>query len=354
MAHLITDLDTPIYAGRPAWHSLGQVIPTEKMQTLTFKQALGMGGADFDVEGIEVFGEWVTFDPQTGEPVVIRVPFKGFQGLIRTDWAALGGSADEVDALRFTESGLSVVTTDYAIGPNQDLADLFDAINAQAHDGRIIDPEAVVTLKGGKVIIVTGKLREAITLPGGDVCEPYIFGVTSHDRSQSTKGRSTIRRVECNNMLQAALLRPGKLDFTIRHTASRADLMKEAIAAMAFAVNDVRNFEAEATAMIETAVTDREFEQITKLVFAVKEDAKDAEKAKAEAAIAACKGLWADDHRVGNYKGTAWGAYQSISTWEQHMVGGSAAEKRNVMAQIGTGFAKTKAAAALLAPMVKR
>lgn len=360
MAHEITSSDTPVYVGKPAWHRLGTVISADEARNMTHVQLAERANMLFDVEAFALDRVLIpnprfivpstdldaptakpkkgaAAEPVVAEPEYLTISVPGWAANVRLD----------------TMEGLACVSEGYAASPNRALAETMDAINAGAHDGRIMDPEAAVTLKGGRLAVLTAKFREPITLPGGDVIEPYLFGATSHNRSMATKFRTCMFRIECNNMLQAGLLATAKLDFTIMHTESHDEQLAAAREALTFALNDVRNFEAEAAKMIEQSVTDEQFFKLVENVIVHRREGKGKEitdrmRQSVEQDRMTIKGLWLTDPRVGNYRGTAWGAVQAVSTWEQHLRPADNQEQRNVLAAIGKGFDFTAAAAKLL------
>jgi phage/plasmid-like protein (TIGR03299 family) len=253
MAHEITSQDTPVFVGQPAWHKLGTVITVEQAETMSHFDLAVMAGLDFPVEKIEVRGTWIS---PTGELHVVE--FDDYAGIVRTD----GGQARP----------LSIQGDGYTIAPNRELSDILDGVNLAAHDGKVLRPEAGVSLKGGKVVILTSRFLDTITLPGGDVIEPFLFASNSHDGTSATKVRSCMFRVVCANTHRAALAGSAKIDLTVRHTANREDRMNEGKKVLAFGINDVRNFEAEARRMIDTTVAEDEFAKIVAGLFEPKND----------------------------------------------------------------------------------
>jgi phage/plasmid-like protein (TIGR03299 family) len=333
MSHQITSQDTPIYVGEPAWHKLGTVMTAEEAAGLTFIDFMRRANLIADVEPYRIFAEVPVAGPNG--PEMRRVEFDDFRGLIRTD--ALTGDL----------SPLHIHTDSYTEAQDRTLGEALDLVNSMSTDGPLIRPEAAVSLKGHRVTMVTGKFLRTITLPGGDRIEPYAVGINSHDGSFSRKLRSGFIRPECWNMLNRLEAKAGKVDFAIRHTKNAADAFDTAKVAYAGLLTEVSNFEAEARRMIDAEMTDMAFDALVRGVFKpVKDD--ESSRIKADANVAAVKGLWNDDARVGNYKGTVWGAYQAISTWEQHLVPGKNVAERNVLAYMGAGFPYTAKAAKVL------
>lgn len=329
--HGITDNDGAVYVGRPAWHKLGTVKEQEWAATHSVRDLMVEAGLLYDVKPLELFGVVLVPMPN-GEMKEVVVEFPGFVGVYRDD----------------DKTGLHIHQAGYTIGQNEELADLLDGINAAAHDGNVLRPEAAVSMFGGKVVAVTAKFTEEITLTGGDKIEPYIVARTSHDGSYATGVRSNMFRVECRNLLNASLRGKAMLDISFKHTEGREQALAAGKDRLALAINDVRNFQAEANAMIEQAVTDAEFRAMVDQLLPVPDNATDLKRGQVEQQRAAIMGVWSDDPRVGNYRRTAWGAYQAVSTFEQWVVPGRKVEERNMKAYLGKGFGMTNKLPALL------
>lgn len=349
MAHHITDSDTPVYVGRPAWHKLGTVIDVETAQSMTFRQAMTHANLLFDVQTFEVFARVLNpayIVPQKGKkadpnvPEYIDVPVEGWAATVRLD---------EMRAL-------SCVSDGYQVSPNEELADLFDAINEGAADGRVIDPEAMVSLDAGRRVVVTGKFRDGVVLPGGDKVQPYLFAATSHDRSMLTRVRTCMFRIECANMLRAGLAGTAQLDLAVPHTTNREQMMAAGKATLVDAVNDVRNFELRARALIDTPVDEATFGQLLDVVvqprYRKNAPMTDRIRQQLETSKLAIRALWSGDPRVGDYKGTAWGALQAVSTFEQHHRPTDDVETRNVGEWQNNKFEMTNKAELFVADLV--
>lgn len=339
MAHQMTknDAAASLYVGSPAWHRKGQVATLDELmgpdgKPKTFREIMVSKGLIYDVKPVEVFGVVLVEQPD-GTLKEVVVEFPEYVGIYRGD----------------NHLGLAIHNDGYTIGQNEELAAMLDAMNAGAHDGRVIDPEAFVSMKDGRIVAVTGKFRGQIVLPGGDVIDPYVVARTSHNGEFLTGLRSCMFRVVCRNTLNASMLGKAQLDFSCKHTLGREDqIAKGTKDAVAF-VNDVRNFEAEARAMIEATVTDMEFRALVETVLPYKGDTE-LQRSKVDTQRAAVAGIWSGDERVGGYKGTAWGAFQAVSTWEQWVQPGKDLDGRNMTATLGRGFVVSNHAGRLLAP----
>ena len=211
MSHEIFANDTAAFTGRPAWHQLGDTIPTEVARTQTCVQYVQAARGDWPVEMFEIFAEVMVAGPD-GMPVVERIPLDDFRALVRMD---------DLTPLHVHGKG-------YTPSPNIELPEYLDAINEAAHDGRVLDPDAWVTMKGGRVLAMTGKFRDPITLPGGDVIEPYVVSSNAHNASQSSRTRSNMFRVVCRNTHLASMMAKVRVDISIRHTRNRAERVEVA------------------------------------------------------------------------------------------------------------------------------
>lgn len=336
------NVDTAFYADRPAWHRFGDVVPAEDLADRKFMEVMVEWGMCYDVRTMEVFGV-VLVPGADGQMHEVMVEFPGFVGLY---------NGTEVDAMPSggVVQGLHVHQDGYTVGQNEELARFLDGINEGTIDGkRVVRPEAGVTLFGKKVCVVTGKFTEPLRLNGGDMIDPYIVARTSHDGSYATGVRTNMYRVECRNMLNASLRGKAQFDISFKHTIGREAKVAAAIKDLSLAINDVRNFEIEANAMIDSPFSDGDLDAFLKTLLPVDDDAKENDRTKVLAQRATITGLWASDPRVGNYRGTRWGAFQAVSTWEQWMTPGRDVALRNTKAIVGSGFAVSNTAGKLLA-----
>jgi phage/plasmid-like protein (TIGR03299 family) len=164
-------------------------------------------------------------------------------------------------------------------------------------------------LKDGKVVFITMKLPEYITLPGGDQIQTYLLLRTTHDGTGRIMVYVVNIRVVCMNTLTWAIA-GAKHKWGVTHTADVAAKVKQAQQALGFTIDYDAAFQAEAAAMMDIKVTDdqivaflksqieerpKKLELIDKIMFNVQ-----------------------TSPTIGDYAGTAWGAFNGITEELEH------------------------------------
>jgi len=163
-------------------------------------------------------------------------------------------------------------------------------------------------------VFVTMKLPTTMRVGGsstgtdGDPIDLYLNGINSHGDS-SFKVMVTPVRWFCTNMIQ---WKQAQQTISIRHTANalaNVDLARKVLA-LSFAALD--DFQAEAERMIETTVSDAEFEAIVRAEYGPAADAKKAGITLANDRVDTMLSLFVEGSANANIRNTAWGAYNAL------------------------------------------
>jgi phage/plasmid-like protein (TIGR03299 family) len=215
--------------------------------------------------------------------------------------------------------------------------------------------ETAGALRGGRETFVTMKMPETMRLgPSGDALDVYLSALNSHDGRSAFRFLVTPVRIVCANTQEAAI-GAAKASFSIRHTVNAPNLVGEARDAMGLTFAYVDAFEREAEAMIARTLQDAELAAFADRLFRVN-DAPSAriEKARRLHAVEVLR-LGRHSETLGDVKGTAWGAYQAVTEYVDHVMpvrGGGVDQRdaRAVRTLSGEGASTTKLRAfALLA-----
>jgi phage/plasmid-like protein (TIGR03299 family) len=223
---------------------------------------------------------------------------------------------------------LGVVGERYVPLQNEDLFSFGD--NLLDGGGRW---ETAGSIRGGRVVFGSIALTDSITLdPNGraDKIDNYLLINTSHDGSIAIQASITPVRVVCANTLNLALSSfKGKKDvkqtFKIRHTQTAEGKIAVAREALGLAHKYIDEFSAIANQMIETEITNAQFDKIVELAYpAPTKDAKGSQK-KYDAKMDLIQSIY-----VGQYNdtisGTAWGAFNALTErldWYRNSRGGN-------------------------------
>jgi phage/plasmid-like protein (TIGR03299 family) len=223
---------------------------------------------------------------------------------------------------------LGVVGERYVPLQNEDLFSFGD--NLLDGGGRW---ETAGSIRGGRVVFGSIALTDSITLdPNGraDKIDNYLLINTSHDGSIAIQASITPVRVVCANTLNLALSSfKGKKDvkqtFKIRHTQTAEGKIAVAREALGLAHKYIDEFSAIANQMIETEITNAQFDKIVELAYpAPTKDAKGSQK-KYDGKMDLIQSIY-----VGKYNdtisGTAWGAFNALTErldWYRNSRGGN-------------------------------
>ena len=177
--------------------------------------------------------------------------------------------------------------------------------------------ESAGAIRNGRTVFGSLKLGRDIVLDKAgiaDVTKSYLLVTTSHDGSSAIQAMTTPVRVVCQNTLNMALGQGSKQSFKVRHTATAQDRVAQAREALgiSFAYLDV--FEAEANAMFQASVTDKQFGDIIEALYP-SPDRQTAGKAvitKYDDKVDTMWDLWRGATQIG-IKGTAWGAMNALT-----------------------------------------
>jgi phage/plasmid-like protein (TIGR03299 family) len=223
---------------------------------------------------------------------------------------------------------LGVVGERYKPLQNEELFDFADTLLDAG--GRW---ETAGSIKGGRVVFGALALdRETILDPTGvaDKINTYLLVNTSHDGSIAIQASITPVRVVCANTLNMALGNRGrngtvKQSFKIRHTQTAQGKIAVAREALGLANAYMDEFDKMANAMIQTEITQKQFEDIIALAYPAPEtDAKGSFK-KHDTKVDMIHSIYNGDFN-NTISGTAWGALNGLTErldWYRNPRGGN-------------------------------
>ena len=290
------------FRNHPAWHSLGKVfegeVTTEEMLRLAH-----LNGWDVRLEPVTV-----------GDIGKDRFA-KQYFATVRTN--PFDGEADV----------LSVVGERYKTFQNEEL---FDFGSGLLHGGGVWDTAG--SIRDGRQVFASLVIPNSIVLdPNGanDKVESYLMLTTSHDGTSAIVAGITPVRVVCQNTLNFAISGL-KQSFKIRHTQSAEGKIQVARETLGLASAYMERFEAEAQALLETEMTNAQFETIFNEIYPLDSEAGKAattrHNTKWEQALDIFVG---QDSNNSNYNilGTAWAGLNTFTEqgqWFKNPRGGNA------------------------------
>lgn len=196
-------------------------------------------------------------------------------------------------------------------------------------------------LKGGAVAWVSVEVPDTIVTPEGVPFRPFLLATTSLDGSLATTYGRAVTNTVCDNTMSIAMGEHGGQRVKIRHSSNslgRVQSVKDALGIIHTASDD---FARQVAELVGTQFSEGDFEQLLERQVPMPVDPK---KAPGAATRATDKriflhDLYRFDERVKPWAGTAFGAWQAFSTFDQHenkIRKGTVREERNAL-QMVTG-----------------
>lgn len=273
-----------------AWHQLGQ----NANGAMTAQQALELGHlAGWNLRKMPLFTE-----AEDG----LMLPIANKYGMVRDN--PIVGNPE----------ALAVVGEAYTIVHNEQLTDLLDTVVDQsgAHY------ETVGAIDSGRKVFVTMKLPEGSLIGGVDQVDNYLAAMTSHDGSSSTVFLVTPVRIVCQNTLNFAL-QNHKSIFRVRHTVGAHNILAQQVReALDFTFSYLGEFQEQAEQLINTSMTQSQFEAIIHEEFAAYENQPASVITRAQNKIDEISALFADSDTHAEVRDTAWAGLNALTEWFDH------------------------------------
>ena len=229
---------------------------------------------------------------------------------------------------------LSNVGERYNVFQNEELFAFGDAIL----DGGA-SWESAGSIKDGRKVFGSLVIPREFTLdPSGaaDKTVTYLLVNTSHDGSVAIQASITPVRVVCQNTLNFAL-GTVKQSFKIRHTQSAGGKVQAAREALNLTYNYMDEFEGEAKALYESAINDKQWNDIiTNLYPKPDKDAKGS-LTKWENKIDLLNDIYFKSPTQTSIKGTAWGAVNALTERLDYFRSARAGKSESILAA-ASGF----------------
>lgn len=316
-----------VSAREDAWHQLGTVVD----EAMTAQQALELAHlAGWNLRKTPLLAE-VEIGASTGNPLTLRVPVPNKYGMVR-DNPVLGDP-----------EALAVVGEAYTIVHNEQITDLLDTVVDQS--GALY--ETAGALDSGRKVFVTMRMPDGIKVGGVDLVNNYIAVMTSHDGSSSTVFMVTPIRIVCQNTLNIALQNHNSI-FRVRHTVGAHNILAQQVReALGFTYEYLDEFQEQAERLIQTTMTQSQFEAIIHEEFAAYENQAPSVITRAQNKIDEMASLFADANTQEGIRDTAWAGFNALTEWYDHFspvrdTNGQDELARSKKALLDPGF-KTKA-----------
>lgn len=279
-----------VSAREDAWHALG----TTLQDTFNAEQAMQhglLGGWNVRKAPIAAIAEDGSYIPMAGRYAVLRD-----------------------NPVTHAAEAIGNVGSAYKVIQNEEHAALLDALvdESGAHF------ETAGALDGGRRVFVTMKLPGHMLVGGVDKVDTYIAAINTHDGSAAFTMMVTPVRIVCQNTLNLAFSEATN-QFRVRHTSGADRIMvAQARAALDLTFNYIEGFQAQADRLIDTTMTQVQFEAMITEAFGAPEGAPASTVTRTENKLDEMSRLFADANTQAGIRDTAWAGLNAITEWADH------------------------------------
>lgn len=294
---------------RLPWDVMGDNLTEFSTQPTTAADALAQRGMDYTVEVRDLFSGRRIDDLEgaaDNAPGVTHDRFLQAPGL-RTIVRPMPDGTEKV---------LSAVGTRFTPIQNVDAFSVADLLVAEF--GSRISGAADYRSGGASLLAVDLQRPVRLDLPGGgeqDVTDLHLVMKNAQDGSGALTFALTGVRFACTNALQAAI-KGAQRTWKISHTPSaqeRVNLAHQSII-RAMAYQDA--FQAQAQAMLDTAMLDAEFDKIVAGMWHVQPGKEETKAGQRALAIRQeVQDLYRTSETLDGVRGTIWGGYNALTEW---------------------------------------
>lgn len=298
------------------WHGLGTIV-----NSLTAKDALVMGGLDFEVEkrplyvpGIALGFEDAKKFQRIGreivdistEPKEVKL-VSNYHKLIKFDRQFATVRTDN-------DIPLGIVGEKYHIFQNYEAFEFFDSIVGKHY----ADYETVGALGNGETVFITAKLKEEMIF-NKDLIDKYLLLSTSHDGTSSIVVMFTPIRVVCNNTLTLALRGKNSNKVNISHTLNAKARLENAKKVLGLVGQSQLAYQEAFGNLLKINVSDEEATEVFKKVLKLEPDEKGKYSTRAVNILDSIETYYQIGLGQQEIVGTGWGVYNAVSGYFQNV-----------------------------------
>ena len=307
MAH---NLDTTngqtafVSARKDAWHHLGVTLPDAFTAEDAMEHGL-LGGWNVRTQPLYAHVKDETVDETTGEisSETSQIEIPNRYAVVRNNPV----TPEQIDPL-------GVVGSAYHPIQNEAHAEFLNTLvdESGAHF------ETAGAIDGGRKVFITMKMPGHMKVGGVDQVDMYLAAINSHDGSLPFTIMVTPIRVVCENTLNLAW---GGADskVKIRHTRRGGEsIVERARKTLELSFDYLEGFQEEAEKLINTTMTQSQFEQIIEKAFGVDEDAPVATMTRTSNKLDEMVRLFADAYTHEGLRDTAWAGLNALTEWNDH------------------------------------
>lgn len=293
MSHGITNEDGAVYALRPAWHGLGEVVD----EAPTSAEAMRLAKLSWLVEQKPL----AVVDPDTNEFI---------------------SSTDLVANIR-QDTGLLLG----AVGPNYKVvqnSEAFAFLDSLWQD-EVLRFESAFSMHGGKRVVLLARLPKVDEIADGDEVKRYLLFSTGHDGATGIDFGPTAVRTVCFNTYQLALMEGGISRMSLKHSSTIMDQLAKARDLVGISNGAFDRHTDAARKLAKRRITTAEWDEFLDIQCPVPVEIDPEWTELRERRIldqrTAITRAFREDGRqqVGGIGGTAWAAFNAVTQHVDHM-----------------------------------
>lgn len=279
------------FARTPAWHREGWV--KEGDEPMTASEALEKAGlAGWNVQKRPLFAGL------TDESKMGTIKVHNMFANVRTD-------IDGDDAY------LGTVGHRYTVFQTEEVMGFLDELTGP---GRALGIESAIALDNGRRVAISAYLPQDIILdPSGmaDVVKPLLSAVNTFDGQGSFYSVVSPIRFECTNTVRWGT-KLASAKWSVRHTTNGLQRIQEAQRQLGLMTSYYKAFETEATAMIQTPMSNGEFDKFLEEFYPLDSDASKSMTTRVEKKRGKARELFREADTNANIRNTVWAAEQAL------------------------------------------
>jgi phage/plasmid-like protein (TIGR03299 family) len=178
--------------------------------------------------------------------------------------------------------------------------------------------EMAGSLNGGSRVFLSMKLPGGIQVGGLDPVENSLLAVNDHTGNMSFTLAVLPVRYACSNVLNT--LWGGRSNMIrVRHSSgAQKNLVQKAREALELSWDYLDEFQEQAERLINTTLTQSQFEAIIEREFGAADDASAAAITRSERKVEEICGLFADAQTQDGIRDTAWAGFNALTEWADH------------------------------------
>lgn len=260
---------------------------TDVSSATTVDEALSMGGLDWNVVQEPVYQK------MPGDRKYRPAPNRVFN-VRETDREILG-----------------LVTPSYNVQQNRDqLAFLQELIGDE-----LALPDRVGELENGKLVYMTMRLPNTITVPGDpSPLNTYIFVSNAHDGWRTLTAKIQVIRLICTNGMTRDTT---ESMWKVKHTAYLSGKVKIARESLGITFNYLDEFKQLADVLVKRKLRESQVDDLLKQIFPVSENATESQIERSQ--FYGAKQVWEYSETIdSSIRGTAWGLLSAVTEFVDH------------------------------------